>query len=150
MTKLRDKAVFLFARSQTLFKEQAWDAALQMLDALLAIAPTFDAAHLMRARCHVHLNAFMPARDAFAQTLRLNPKNYSAWLEAGHLCRQMGELQQALMSYQHATQVAPQRYEAWLGRAHVLAQQGDVLLADQAYAQARLVFKDDTRRGCAS
>ena len=34
MTKLRDKAVFLFARSQTLFKEQAWEAALQMLDAL--------------------------------------------------------------------------------------------------------------------
>jgi predicted O-linked N-acetylglucosamine transferase (SPINDLY family) len=137
MTKLRDKAVFLFARSQTLFKEQAWDAALQMLDALLAIAPTFDAAHLMRARCHVHLNAFMPARDAFAQTLRLNPKNYSAWLEAGHLCRQMGELQQALMSYQHATQVAPQRFEAWLARARVLAQQGELQLADQAYAQAQ-------------
>lgn len=139
MTKLRDKAIFLFERAQTLFKEQKWDAALQALDALVAIAPTFDAAHLMRARCHVHRNSFMPAREAFAQTLRLNPNNYSAWLEAGHLCRQMGELKQAVLSYQKAIGVAPQRYEALLGMARVQMQQGQWDVAEQAYASAQQV-----------
>ena len=93
---------------------------------------------LQRARSQVALGEWMAARESFAQTLRLNMGNYSAWLEAGHLCRQMGELQQAAMSYQRAIDVAPHRYEALLGMARVMAQQGELSVAEQAYADAAL------------
>ena len=93
---------------------------------------------LQRARSQVALGEWMAARESFAQTLRLNMGNYSAWLEAGHLCRQMGELQQAALSYQRAIDVAPHRYEALLGMARVLAQQGEMGVAEQAYADAVL------------
>ena len=93
---------------------------------------------LQRARSQVAQGEWMAARESFAQTLRLNMGNYSAWLEAGHLCRQMGELQQAAMSYQRAIDVAPHRYEALLGMARVMAQQGELSVAEQAYADAVL------------
>ena len=93
---------------------------------------------LQRARSQVAQGEWMAARESFAQTLRLNMGNYSAWLEAGHLCRQMGELQQAAMSYQRAIDVAPHRYEALLGMARVMAQQGELSVAEQAYADAAL------------
>jgi predicted O-linked N-acetylglucosamine transferase (SPINDLY family) len=122
---------------KSLIQTKQWREALQLLDELVLAAPPTDTVHLMRARCHVQLNAHMPAREAFAQTLRLNPNNYSAWLEAGHLCRQMGEIQQALLSYQKAIQVAPQRYEALLGTARVHVQQEQWAMADLAYAKAQ-------------
>lgn len=57
--------------------------------------PVLVPSHLGRARCLVKLQRWMEAREAFANVLRLDPSHYSAWLEAGHLCRQMGEHQQA-------------------------------------------------------
>jgi Tfp pilus assembly protein PilF len=76
----------------------------------------------MKARCLVRLSQWMPAREAFAQTLCLDPGNYSAWLEAGHLRKQMGELVQASAAYQRAMDAVPARYEAYLAMARVMAQ----------------------------
>ena len=112
--------------------------ALQHLATEVFDEPVMERVWLLRARCQVALGEWMPAREAFSQTLRLNMGNYSAWLEAGHLCRQMGELQQAALSYQRAIDVAPHRYEALLGMARVLAQQGELAVAEQAYADAVL------------
>jgi protein O-GlcNAc transferase len=112
--------------------------ALQHLASEVFDEPVMERVWLLRARCQVALGEWMPAREAFSQTLRLNMGNYSAWLEAGHLCRQMGELQQAALSYQRAIDVAPHRYEALLGMARVLAQQGELAVAEQAYADAVL------------
>ncbi len=102
----------------------------------LAQAPALEQAVFLRARCLVKLGRWMPAREAFAYTLRLNPANYSAWLEAGHLCRQMGELQQAEGAYQKAIQAAPQRYEALLALTRVLEQSGRVQEAAPSYTRA--------------
>lgn len=110
--------------------------ALQHLASEVFDEPVMERVWLLRARCQVALGEWMPAREAFAQTLRLNMGNYSAWLEAGHLCRQIGELQQAALSYQRAIDVAPHRYEALLGMARVLAQQGELAVAERAYVDA--------------
>lgn len=123
--------------------------ALQGLEAVVFEDALMERVWLLRARCQVALGEWMPARQSFARTLRLNMGNYSAWLEAGHLCRQMGELQQAAMSYQRAIDAVPHRFEARLGRARVLAQQGEMGVAEQAYADALLAgqqaAKPDTR-----
>jgi protein O-GlcNAc transferase len=125
-----------FNAANAAYKNQAWQEALTLCDEALAQDPQLELAALLKARCLVRLGEWMPAREAFAQTLRINMGNYSAWLEAGHLCRQMGELQQAAMSYQRAIDVTPQRYEALLGMARVLALQGDEAVSAQAYHDA--------------
>ena len=64
-------------------------------EAALVNESTFEQALLGRARALVRLGQWMLAREAFAALLRAHPQQFSGWLEAGHLCRQMGELQQA-------------------------------------------------------
>lgn len=75
-------------------------------------------ANLGRARCLVNQCDWMAAWEVFAAVLRLEPMHYSAWLESGHLSRQMGELQRAAKAYQRAIDAAPQRYEAPQARRH--------------------------------
>lgn len=127
-------------RAHAAFKAGQWQEALggcaQLLATADASSPQLELVYLLQARCLVRLGQWMPAREAFAQTLRRNPANYSAWLEAGHLCRQMGELHQAALSYQRAIDVAPQRYEALLGMARVMALQGEEATALRAYQDA--------------
>ena len=125
-----------FNDALTAFHSGDWAGALARVDEALTQDPALEPAHLLRARCLVRLNEWMPAREAFAQTLRLNARNYSAWLEAGHLCKQMGELKQAAMSYQRAIDVAPERYEALLGMARVMLMLGELPHAQRAHQEA--------------
>lgn len=131
----------VFNAANAAFKKQNWQEALTLCDQALAQDPQMELAALLKARCLVRLSEWMPAREAFAQTLHINMGNYNAWLEAGHLCRQLGELQQAAMSYQRAIDVAPQRHEALLGMARVLAVQGNDLMSTQAYHDTVLAAK---------
>ena len=125
-----------FNDALALFNAGNWAGALARVDEALAQDPVLELAYLLRARCLVRLNEWMPAREAFAQTLRINAGNYSAWLEAGHLCKQMGELKQAAMSYQRAIDVAPERYEALLGMARVMLLLGELPNARSLLASA--------------
>ena len=125
-----------FAAANAAFQQEEWPQALALCEEVLAQNAQQELVWLLKARCLVRLGEWMPAREAFAQTLRINMGNYSAWLEAGHLCRQMGELQQAALSYQKAIDVVPQRYEALLGMARVLMLQGHEANANRAYQDA--------------
>jgi predicted O-linked N-acetylglucosamine transferase (SPINDLY family) len=139
-------AAEIFNAGNAAFKKEQWEEALAACDKALQHHAGFIQAHLLKARCLVRLGRWMPAREAFAQTLRLDPSNYSAWLEAGHLCKEMGELGQAAASYQRAIHVAPKRHEAYLGMSRVMALQGQHDLADLAYndaVQAALAHSDD-------
>ena len=136
MTDQHTKAAESLSEGLALFAQGEWAAALNLADEAVALEASSEEAHLLRARCLMRLQAWMPARAAFAQALRLNVRNYSAWMEAGHLCRQMGELQQAAMSYQRAIDVSPDRYEGLLEVACVLVLQGHFEAADKAYADA--------------
>jgi predicted O-linked N-acetylglucosamine transferase (SPINDLY family) len=125
-----------FNRGNAAFRKQHWAAALIDFRTALALQPDLQPASLQIARCLVSLGKLIPAREAFAACLRIDTANYSAWLEAGHLCRQMGELQQAAASYQHAIDASPTRYEAPLAMARVLHQLGQLPLSSQAFEQA--------------
>ena len=106
------QAIEAFNAGNAAFKKGEWEQALTHMTQALTHHEGLVVAWLLKARCLVRLSQWMPAREAFAQTLRLDPKNFSAWLEAGHLCKQMGELGQAAAAYQRAMDVAPERYEA--------------------------------------
>lgn len=113
-----------------------WQEALSGFEVALGHDSGLAPAHLGRARCLVQLGQSMPAREAFAACLRLEPRNFSAWLEAGHLCRQMGELQQAAAAYQRAIDASPDRFEAYLAMARVLPLLGQAALGEQAFGDA--------------
>ena len=137
-TDISAEATAAFRAAHTAYVQGHYAEALRCLDTAKLDDPLLERAWLLRARCQVALGEWMAARQAFARTLHQNKGNYSAWLEAGHLCRQMGELQQAAMSYQWAIDAAPHRYEALLGMARVMAQQGELPVAEKAYADALL------------
>lgn len=119
------------------WREERVDEALARYVQACQLNPELVPAHLGRARCLVRLGRWIPAREAFAAVLRLDPAHYTAWLEAGHLCRQMGELQQAAGAYQRAIDVSPHRYEALLGMARILEQMGRESEGAAAYEQAQ-------------
>jgi predicted O-linked N-acetylglucosamine transferase (SPINDLY family) len=129
-------AMLAFNAGNAAFRQGDWAQALASYDEAAKAEPEMAATHLGRARCLVKLVLWMPARAAFAECLRLEPSHYSAWLEAGHLCRQMGELEQAAGAYQRAIDAAPHRYEAPLAMARVLISLGQGALASQAFSQA--------------
>jgi tetratricopeptide (TPR) repeat protein len=124
-----------FNAANQAWREHQVDDALSLYTEATLLNPILDLAHLGRARCLVHLSQWMPAREAFAQALRINPQNYSAWLEAGHLCRQMGELHQA-----------SGRYEAYLAMARVLKQLDQQSLSAEAFEKALVLSESSSMR----
>lgn len=125
-----------FNAANKLYKEGKYAEALVLLEKALAECALLEPGWMLKARCHMAQADYAPAREAFARTLRLNPTNYSAWLESGHLCRQMGELGQASIAYQKAIDIAPERHEALLGMARVMSQLGHPEAARKAWEDA--------------
>ena len=138
-----EQVIERFNAGNAAWRSQDWQEALAQYEAALALAPEFELALLGRARALVKLCQWRPAREAFASLLRAHPAQFSGWLEAGHLCRQMGELQQAAGAYQRAIDAAPARYEAPLAMARVLHQLDQKPLAAQAFEHA-LALSDAT------
>ncbi len=141
------EAVAHFNRANAAFRAGDWARALAGYDAALAVDAALEPAALQAARCLVRLERWMPAREAFARTLRLNPASYSAWLEAGHLCRRMGQREQALGAYRRAIGVAPDRFEAPLALANGLEAEGR---SDQAEASLGHAERAARRAGAAA
>lgn len=117
-----------FNAGNALFDLGRWREAQQRFENCLALQPPIpnelaEAAHLQAARCAVKQGAAPAARAHFAAVLRLNPQQFSAWLEAGHVCRTQGAIEQMLGAYRHATQAAPQRWEGHLALARALEDQ---------------------------
>ena len=114
-----------FNAGNALFDLGRWAAARQRFESCLALpaplpAELAEAAHLQAARCAAKQGELSAARAHFAAVLRLNPQQFSAWLEAGHVCRTQGATEQMIGAYQHATAAAPQRWEGHLALARGL------------------------------
>lgn len=130
--ELRHAALF-FNQGNHCYLSERWADAKVCYEQALAADPAMEAAALQIARCVVHMGDGVAARQAFTQLLTAFPGCYSGWLEAGHLCRQLGVSQQAVMSYQRAIQTAPGRFEARLALARVLEDQGQMELGAAHY-----------------
>jgi len=135
-TPISPAAASAFNAGNAAWRADAWDEARAGFETALAHCPQLAAAHLGRARCLVKLGELMAAREVFAHVLRLEPGNYSGWLETGHLCRQMGLMEQADAAYRRAIAAAPARYEAWLGLMRTLEMQGQFEEGEAALQQA--------------
>ena len=87
---LSEVEFYEFNAGNAAWRENQWVSAfLRYRDASL-LNPNLGQAKLGMARCLVKLGRWAEAREAFAACLGVDPNNFSAWLEAGHLCRQTG------------------------------------------------------------
>ncbi|MFT4173946.1 MAG: tetratricopeptide repeat protein [Rhodocyclaceae bacterium] len=127
------------------FEAGKWADAQGSLQRALELDPSLEAAALLLARCAVQQGQWRHARECFAEVLKGNPNNFSAWLECGHLCRRLGVPAQALICYRKAVDTAPGRWvgHAYLARAHEEAGEWDPATV-HGY---RALLCDDSDRG---
>lgn len=133
---LSEVGFYEFNAGNAAWRENQWVSAfLRYRDASL-LNPNLGQAKLGMARCLVKLGRWAEAREAFAACLRVDPNNFSAWLEAGHLCRQMGVGNQAVGAYRRAADVAPDRYESYFSLGRILPELGDPAGGREAFFQS--------------
>lgn len=89
-------------------------------------APEMWQARMQLARCVVNLGRWMEARGHYAAVLRQEPENFSAWLEAGNICKRHGPAEQMLACYRRAVGSDPKRWAGQLSLALALEQTGEV------------------------
>ena len=97
-----------------------------------------QAAELIYASCEAQLGELDQARHQFEALLRLEPGNFSAWLELGHVFRRQGSDDAMVRAYRRAMDAAPHRWEALFAMARGLEDAGQFELAAVAYHQAVL------------
>jgi predicted O-linked N-acetylglucosamine transferase (SPINDLY family) len=90
----------------------------------LQLQPKLVAALMQLARCEVRLGRLKEADAHFDELLRIDPNHFSAWLEHGHLYRQLGEVDKMLEAYQRAACCTPQRWEGLLALTRSLEETG--------------------------
>lgn len=138
-------AAVWFNLGNGLFDQSDWRQAAEAFTQALALDPQLESAALALARCRVNLGELGIAREAFAAILRTHPQNFSAWLEAGHVCRKTGPSQQMLACYRQAVALEPQRWVGHASLARALAEQGQ---ADAAALHYHLALAcDDAGKG---
>ena len=139
--QLTPEVVDAFNRANRFYKDNKPSEALPFLEVALSRFEEFEQAWLLKARCHMALGEHALARGAFTSTLKINAGNYSAWLEVGHVCRQMGDLPQSTVAYQKAIDIDGSRHEALLGMARVMVQLGHPEAAQHAWQDALTAAK---------
>ncbi|MCW2392003.1 tetratricopeptide (TPR) repeat protein [Sphingobium sp. B1D7B] len=121
-------AAVWFNYGNVLYDKSKWEKAQAAFEQALALeredGPAVVPATIQLARCAVRQGEYEEARRLFSDVLRRDPNNFTAWLEAGNVCRHHGTLEEALDFYRRAAEAAPSRYGAHLSVARALEQVG--------------------------
>ncbi|BBC73853.1 conserved hypothetical protein [Altererythrobacter sp. B11] len=121
-------AAVWFNYGNVLYDKGKWEKAQEAFGQALALeqenGPAIVPASIQLARCSVKQGEYEEARRLFSDVLRRDPGNFTAWLEAGNVCRHHGTLEEALDYYRRAAEAAPSRYGAHLSVARALEQVG--------------------------
>lgn len=126
------QAALAFNAGNAAFREARWQDALNRAREAIALNPDLVVAHLLQARCQVNLNNLEAARDAFAAVLRLDPAQFSAWLELGNVSRRLGAVERAVQCYERAAACNPDDPRGHLACARALEELSDILAQDRA------------------
>lgn len=118
-------AAAYFNLSNILYDRDLFDEAADGYGNAVRLDPGMWQARMQLARCLARGPRWMEARQQFAEVIRLDDENFSAWLEAGHLCKRHGPADQMLACYRRAVAVSPKRWAGHLSLALALEQTGD-------------------------
>ena len=110
--------------------------AVDQLDEVIKADPQSIDALYMRAVCYRYLKDVQAARDDLIELKRIAPDFGRAHQEDGHLHRDTGDMQRALIAYQRACQFNPALSASWMAQATILEAEGRTGEAALANAQA--------------
>ncbi len=110
------------------------DAVALLNDVVAETAEPVDALY-MRAVCFRYLKKPESARADLDALKRVSPDFGRAYQEEGHLYRDTGEAERALLAYQRACQFNPALIASWKSQADILRAMGRTSEAGQAEAQ---------------
>jgi predicted O-linked N-acetylglucosamine transferase (SPINDLY family) len=105
-------------------------------EAALKIRADLVPALLQFARCARDKKEWVEADGRYERLLGTDPKNFSGWLEAGNVARQMGNTEKMLSCYRNCTDVAPRRWEGFVSLGRALEEQHEHEEADIAFRKA--------------
>jgi predicted O-linked N-acetylglucosamine transferase (SPINDLY family) len=125
-------AALAFNAGNAAFREQRWADALALARQAIALSPGLVVAHMLLARCQTRLDDLEAARDSFAVVLRLDPAQFSAWLELGNVSRRLGAIERAVQCYERAAACNPDDIRGHLACARALEELDETLAQDRA------------------
>jgi protein O-GlcNAc transferase len=112
------------------------EAALQLFDHTLALAPGFAQAHCSRGVVLASLGRASEAEPALRRALELNPNLGEAWFGLGNIQAAQSNPLAAIDAFQQALRLAPDNAPAWTNLAIALQTAGRLDEAVEAYEQA--------------
>ena len=134
------QAANAFNQANAAFKAQEWEKALEGAEQALTSSPSLLVAAILRARAMVQLGRLQDAAAAFADALKIDPGNFSAWLERGNALRRLGNETQATTCYERAVQAAPDDRRGHIALARVLEASATKTDTDKAAAHYHLAL----------
>ena len=117
--------------------EGRFDAALDLLGGLLEQAPTNAEALYLSAVCARYLKRPEAALEFLTRLKSASPDFGRAYQEEGHLLREAGELNRALVAFQRACRFNPALEASWRAQAEISQKLGRPEAAAMASAQAQ-------------
>ena len=100
-------ATLLLARGDRDLKSDAGNAALEAFDAVLTLEPDFAEAFLHRAAARSSVGDYPGALADIQQTLRRDPRHFTALRLLSDLAEERGDWKGALAAWQKALELAP-------------------------------------------
>lgn len=85
------------------------------------------------------LGKYKEAREAFSQSLKINPLNHVAWFTSGCACLELAEYEEACEDFSRCVSLDPEDSESWSNLATALLKLGRKRDAWQALKQATAV-----------
>ena len=124
------------AQAKQALQDQDHDRAIGLCQRLLRNDPACGDALYIAAVAARYAAKFDLAHDFTGRLRQANPEYGRAWQEAGHLARDTGDVEGAIVAYRRACEFNPSLEASWTHQANLLAQLGRVVEATNCRAQA--------------
>ena len=125
------------AHARQALQNQDHDRAISLCESLLCDDPACGDALYIAAVAARYAAKFDSARDFVRRLRQASPEHGRGWQEAGHLARDTGDLEGAIVAYRRACEFNPSLEASWTHQANLLAQLGRSAEARSCMAQAR-------------
>jgi len=125
-----------FERARAVFRDGDYDAALALVNQILARDPAnLDALALASGCCSLQ-GDYERAATYDERALGAHPKNAQAWMTYALDLQNAGRVEEAEEAYRRAVEIEPSRAMAWYHLACLAARRGDIEAALQDLARA--------------
>ncbi len=115
-----DEAALAFNKANAAYRAGDWAASLDDCERALIVSPGFVLAHILKARTLSNQGQLSEANLSYESAIRLDPENFTAWLERGNIFRRLEKPEQALDCYQRAAAARPTDRRAHIALARIL------------------------------